>query len=65
MGHPDSINVIALSLRSTSVRVLSMVLEILGAVCLIPSGHKRILQGTGSDTHHAVRRRWIAPLRPV
>jgi dishevelled associated activator of morphogenesis len=45
MAHPESINVIALSLRSARTRVLGMVLEIMGAVCLIPGGHKRILQG--------------------
>jgi len=45
MGHPDSISTIALSLRSSRTRVVSMVLEILGAVCLMPAGHKRIMDG--------------------
>ena len=43
MGHAESLVVITLSLRSPSIRTRTLVLEILGAVCLIPGGHPRIL----------------------
>jgi hypothetical protein len=44
MSNPDSLFIIALSLRSFSLRTRALVLEILGAVCLIPGGHRRILE---------------------
>jgi hypothetical protein len=44
MSNVDALHVICLSLRSQSLRTRSLVLEILGAVCLIPGGHKRILE---------------------
>nr|KAJ3420068.1 hypothetical protein HK105_006158 [Polyrhizophydium stewartii] len=40
----DALNVIALSLRSPSPRTRALVLEIFGAVCLIPGGHGSVLQ---------------------
>lgn len=43
MDHPESLMVTALSLRSPFLRTRALVLEILGAVCLIPNGHRRIL----------------------
>lgn len=45
MSHPESLFVITLSLRSPSLRTRSLVLEILAASCLIPGGHKRVLEG--------------------
>eukprot|EP00842_Homolaphlyctis_polyrhiza_P000475 jgi/Hompol1/1428/HPOL_002697-RA len=39
-----ALNVIALSLRSPSARTRALVLEIFGAVCLIPGGHSCVLQ---------------------
>ena len=49
---------IAWSLRSPKTRVLTMVLEMLGAVCLIPNGHKRVLDAVGrvAKKTHARRR---------
>ena len=38
-----ALNVISLSLRSTSMRTKALVLEIFGAVCLIPGGHASVL----------------------
>jgi hypothetical protein len=40
----NALNVIALALRSPSSRTKSLVLEILGAVCLIPGGHRTVLE---------------------
>ena len=48
MENLESLNVIALSLRSPFLRTRAAVLEILGAVCLIPSGHKRIMEAMGN-----------------
>ncbi|KAJ3223051.1 Dishevelled associated activator of morphogenesis 2 [Clydaea vesicula] len=45
LDSPDSLNIIALSLRSNSYRTRALVLEIFGAVCLIPGGHTCILSG--------------------
>ncbi|XP_075908087.1 disheveled-associated activator of morphogenesis 2-like isoform X2 [Petromyzon marinus] len=44
LAHPASIETIAQSLRTENVRTKVAVLEILGAVCLVPGGHKRVLQ---------------------
>jgi dishevelled associated activator of morphogenesis len=44
MARPDSLSVVARSLQSPSLRTRTLVLEILGAVCLIPGGHRRILE---------------------
>ena len=56
MAHPDSINYIALCLRSVDAapaetddyrakkfRTHVLVLELLAAVCLVPSGHTRVM----------------------
>ncbi|KAJ3232490.1 Disheveled-associated activator of morphogenesis 1 [Chytriomyces hyalinus] len=45
LDNEGSMNIIALSLRSPSYRTRSLVLEIFGAVCLIPGGHKCVLEG--------------------
>uniref|UniRef100_A0A4W3IE73 Disheveled-associated activator of morphogenesis 2-like n=1 Tax=Callorhinchus milii TaxID=7868 RepID=A0A4W3IE73_CALMI len=44
LAHPESINIISQSLRSENVKTKIAVLEILGAVCLVPGGHKKVLQ---------------------
>nr|CAB3236063.1 disheveled-associated activator of morphogenesis 2 [Phallusia mammillata] len=44
LAHPEGINVIAQSLSCESLRTKTAVLEILGAVCLVPGGHKRVLE---------------------
>ncbi|OUM67025.1 hypothetical protein PIROE2DRAFT_5635 [Piromyces sp. E2] len=44
MDDPKSIIVIALCLRSSSLRTRCLASEILAAVCLIPKGHKYVLQ---------------------
>lgn len=44
LSHPDSINLIAQSLHTQNERTKVAVLEILGAVCLVPGGHRKVLQ---------------------
>lgn len=43
MAHPTSINTIAQSLSSENIKTKIAVLEILGAVCLVAGGHKKVL----------------------
>nr|XP_033795519.1 disheveled-associated activator of morphogenesis 2 isoform X2 [Geotrypetes seraphini] len=44
LAHPESINIISQSLRMENLKTKIAVLEILGAVCLVPDGHKKVLQ---------------------
>ncbi|KAJ3096868.1 hypothetical protein HDU97_005466 [Phlyctochytrium planicorne] len=45
LDYDESLNIIALCLRSPSARTRALVLEIFGAVCLIPGGHRCVLDG--------------------
>uniref|UniRef100_A0A4W6FG01 Dishevelled associated activator of morphogenesis 1b n=1 Tax=Lates calcarifer TaxID=8187 RepID=A0A4W6FG01_LATCA len=44
LGHTESINIIAQSLATENIKTKVAVLEILGAVCLVPGGHKKVLE---------------------
>ncbi|XP_051908014.1 disheveled-associated activator of morphogenesis 1-like isoform X2 [Hippocampus zosterae] len=44
LAHGQSIQVIAQSLAADNVRAKVAALEILGAVCLVPGGHRKILE---------------------
>jgi hypothetical protein len=44
LDAPAALPVIGLSLRSPNIRTRQLVLEILGAVCLVPGGHELILE---------------------
>jgi len=44
LAHPSGINVIAQSLSADDSRTKVAALELLGAMCLVPGGHKRVLQ---------------------
>ncbi|XP_076360416.1 disheveled-associated activator of morphogenesis 1-like isoform X3 [Tachypleus tridentatus] len=44
LAHPNAINAIAQSLAVDNVKTKTAVLEILGAVCLVPGGHRKILE---------------------
>lgn len=44
LGHCESINIIAQSLATENLKTKVAVLEILGAVCLVPGGHKKVLE---------------------
>lgn len=42
LAHPTSIDLIAQSLDTENVKTKVAALEILGAVCLVPGGHKKV-----------------------
>ncbi|XP_066532127.1 disheveled-associated activator of morphogenesis 1b isoform X2 [Hoplias malabaricus] len=44
LSHPESINIIAQSLATENIKTKVAVLEIMGAVCLVPGGHKKVLE---------------------
>lgn len=44
LSHSESINSIAQSLATENIKTKVAVLEIMGAVCLVPGGHKKILE---------------------
>ncbi|XP_044128146.1 disheveled-associated activator of morphogenesis 1 [Bufo gargarizans] len=44
LAHSESINVIAQSLATENIKTKVAVLEIMGAVCLVPGGHKKVLE---------------------
>ncbi|XP_026165094.1 disheveled-associated activator of morphogenesis 1 isoform X1 [Mastacembelus armatus] len=44
LGHCESINIITQSLASENIKTKVAVLEILGAVCLVSGGHKKVLE---------------------
>ncbi|XP_061091879.1 disheveled-associated activator of morphogenesis 1 isoform X1 [Conger conger] len=44
LSHSESINIIAQSLGTENVKTKVAVLEIMGAVCLVPGGHRKILE---------------------
>uniref|UniRef100_A0A8C7QAR0 Dishevelled associated activator of morphosis 1 n=1 Tax=Oncorhynchus mykiss TaxID=8022 RepID=A0A8C7QAR0_ONCMY len=44
LSHTESINIIAQSLATENVKTKVAVLEIMGAVCLVPGGHRKILE---------------------
>lgn len=43
LAHPTAINTIAESLQTENIKTKVAVLEILGASCLVPGGHKKVL----------------------
>ncbi|ENN80142.1 hypothetical protein YQE_03428, partial [Dendroctonus ponderosae] len=43
LAHPTSINIIAQSLSTENIKTKIAVLEIMGAVCLVAGGHKKVL----------------------
>lgn len=43
LSHPTSIDTIARSLAADNIKTKIAALEILGAVCLVPGGHKKVL----------------------
>jgi dishevelled associated activator of morphogenesis len=44
LAHPTGINTIAQSLSTENIKTKIAVLEILGAVCLVPGGHRKVLE---------------------
>uniref|UniRef100_A0A8C2FYU0 Dishevelled associated activator of morphogenesis 2 n=1 Tax=Cyprinus carpio TaxID=7962 RepID=A0A8C2FYU0_CYPCA len=56
LAHPQSINTISQSLRQDNIKTKVAVLEILGAVCLVPDGHRKVLQGMAHYQKYAAER---------
>jgi len=56
LAHPHSISTISQSLRTANVRTKVAVLEILGAVCLVPDGHKKVLRAMAHYQKYAAER---------
>ena len=44
LSHPDGVKIISQSLAERHKKTKIAVLEILGASCLVPGGHKMVLQ---------------------
>lgn len=44
LAHPTAINTISQSLATENIKTKIAVLEILGAVCLVPGGHRKVLE---------------------
>ena len=44
LAHPSGINIISQSLTSENLKTKIAVLELLGAICLVPGGHKKVLE---------------------
>ncbi|CAN7941980.1 unnamed protein product, partial [Ixodes hexagonus] len=44
LAHPTAINTIAQSLSTENIKTKIAVLEILGAMCLVPGGHRKVLE---------------------
>lgn len=44
LAHPTAISTIAQSLSTENIKTKTAVLEILGAMCLVPGGHKKVLE---------------------
>ncbi|CAG2205708.1 DAAM [Mytilus edulis] len=43
-AFPDSVNIIAQSLSTENIKTKTALYEILGAMCLVPGGHKKVLE---------------------
>ncbi|XP_047013766.1 disheveled-associated activator of morphogenesis 2 isoform X5 [Ictalurus punctatus] len=56
LAHPQSIDTISQSLRQDNVKTKVAVLEILGALCLVPDGHKKVLQAMAHYQKYAAER---------
>ncbi|KAI5102625.1 disheveled-associated activator of morphogenesis 2 [Silurus meridionalis] len=56
LAHPQSINTISQSLRQDNIKTKVAVLEILGALCLVPDGHKKVLQAMAHYQKYAAER---------
>ncbi|XP_047677118.1 disheveled-associated activator of morphogenesis 2 isoform X3 [Tachysurus fulvidraco] len=56
LAHPQSIDTISQSLRQDNIKTKVAVLEILGALCLVPDGHKKVLQAMAHYQKYAAER---------
>ncbi|GAB6020602.1 hypothetical protein CHUAL_003278 [Chamberlinius hualienensis] len=56
LAHPNSIDIIAQGLSSENIKTKIAVLEILGAVCLVPGGHRKVLDAMLNYQKYACER---------
>ncbi|XP_015427363.1 PREDICTED: disheveled-associated activator of morphogenesis 2 isoform X1 [Myotis davidii] len=63
LAQPEAISTIAQSLRTENSKTKVAVLEILGAVCLVPGGHKKVLQAMLHYQVYAAERTRFQTLR--
>nr|KAG5696961.1 hypothetical protein BaRGS_008423 [Batillaria attramentaria] len=56
LAHPTATNVIAQSLAVDNIKTKTAVLEILGAMCLVPGGHRKVLEAMMHLQKHAAER---------
>ncbi|KAH7939679.1 hypothetical protein HPB52_015816 [Rhipicephalus sanguineus] len=56
LAHPTAINTIAQSLSTENIKTKIAVLEILGAMCLVPGGHRKVLEAMLHFQKHAYER---------
>lgn len=56
MAHASAIDIIARSLAADNIKTKVAALEILGAVCLVPGGHRKVLQAMLSFQEYAAER---------
>jgi len=56
LAHPSSVNAVAQSLSADSSASKVAALEILGAMCLVPGGHKRVLRAMVHFQQHVGER---------
>ena len=56
LAHPTAVNIIAQSYPVENVKTKIAVLEILGAMCLVPGGHRKVLDAMMHLQRHAGER---------
>ncbi|XP_076441930.1 disheveled-associated activator of morphogenesis 1-like isoform X2 [Babylonia areolata] len=56
LAHPTAVNIIAQSLAVENIKTKTAVLEILGAMCLVPGGHRKVLLAMMHLQRHAAER---------
>uniref|UniRef100_A0A182UWJ5 Disheveled-associated activator of morphogenesis 1 n=1 Tax=Anopheles merus TaxID=30066 RepID=A0A182UWJ5_ANOME len=56
LAHPTGIDTIARSLAADNIKTKIAALEILGAVCLVPGGHKKVLNAMLNYQEYAAER---------
>ncbi|MPC75947.1 Disheveled-associated activator of morphogenesis 1 [Portunus trituberculatus] len=56
LAHPTCMNGISQSLTTEHLKTKTLVLEILGGVCLLPGGHKKVLEAMLHFQKHAGER---------
>ncbi|KAK7103370.1 disheveled-associated activator of morphogenesis 1-like [Littorina saxatilis] len=56
LAHPTAVNIIAQSLAVENVKTKIAVLEIMGAMCLVPGGHRKVLEAMMHLQKHAAER---------